>query len=270
MKASVPELKISQFEGPLDLLFHLIEKNKLDIYDIPIAEVTDQYLAYLQGLDEIDLDLASDFLLMAATLLHIKSRLLLPNRPTELAAEADPREELVLRLLEYRRCRTIAADLEERHAEYSQTMLKLAEPPARLGLALHKDSLVLDWELFRQASLRLVQQNKARFHDQKEKIAHLLQREKVSLQAKMRQVWQYVQMSSRIFFNEIFPLTRTSKLERLTGFLAVLELMRLDRIIVHQEKPFAVIMLEENKKSGADPALSEQDLVAAVQEKEYD
>lgn len=270
MYSQVPALKISQFEGPLDLLYHLIEKNKLDIYDIPIAEVTDQYLAYLQKLDELDLDLASDFLLMASTLLHIKSRLLLPRPQLTAQQEADPREELVLRLLEYRRCKTIAADLEERYARYSETMLKLAEPPARLGLALHKDEQELDWDLFSQAGLRLVQQNKARFHDQKDKMAHILQREKVSLQTKMRQIWRYVTSKSRVFFNEIFPLAKTSRLERLTAFLALLEMMRLNRILVRQDRPFDVIMLEENKLAGGDAARIEQDLLAAVKEKEYD
>jgi segregation and condensation protein A len=149
-------------------------------------------------------------------------------------------------------------------------MLKLAEPPARLGLALHKDEQELDWDLFSQAGLRLVQQNKARFHDQKEKMAHILQREKVSLQTKMRQIWRYVTSKSRVFFNEIFPLAKTSRLERLTAFLALLEMMRLNRILVRQDRPFDVIMLEENKLAGGDAARIEQDLLAAVKEKEYD
>ncbi len=270
MSGGAPAVKINQFEGPLDLLYHLIEKNKLDIYDIPIAEVTDQYLAYLQELDELDLDLASDFLVMAATLLHIKSRLLLPHQPVRDQAEQDPREELVLRLLEYRRCRMLAEDLRQRHARYSQTVLKLAEPPARLGLSLHQDSLELDWELFRQACLRLVQQNKARFHDQKEKMSKILQREQVSLQGKMRQIWRSLAVRSRIFFNEIFPLAQSSRLERLTGFLALLELMRLDKILVRQERPFDVILLEKNQLSAAEAVQMEKDLLESVKEKEYD
>ena len=124
MAHDAPELKISQFEGPLDLLCHLIEKNKIDIYDIPIAEITDQYISYVSSLQELNLELASDFLLMASTLLHIKSRMLLPQRQRDSRdSELDPREELVLRLLEYRGWGTLAADLKNRHEQYRDTLL---------------------------------------------------------------------------------------------------------------------------------------------------
>ena len=94
-----PALKIREFEGPLDLLFHLIEKNDIDIYDIPIAEITDQYMDYLEKMSSLDMEVASEFLLMAATLVHIKSRMLLPDyRRGETSDEEDPREELVVKL----------------------------------------------------------------------------------------------------------------------------------------------------------------------------
>ena len=96
---SIP-VKIQVFEGPLDLLLHLIEKNKLNIYDIPIVEITDQYIAYVEAMEEENLDVVSEFLIMAATLIEIKSRMLLPKEEKE--EEEDPREELVRRLLEYK------------------------------------------------------------------------------------------------------------------------------------------------------------------------
>lgn len=95
--------KLEKFEGPLDLLLHLIEKNKVNIYDIPITEITDQYMEYVRKMDEEDLDVVSEFLVMAATLLDIKARMLLPKEKNEEGEEEDPRTELVERLLEYRK-----------------------------------------------------------------------------------------------------------------------------------------------------------------------
>jgi segregation and condensation protein A len=269
-----PELKISQFEGPLDLLCHLIDRNKVDIYDIPIADITDQYIDYLAGLDELDMDLASDFLLMAATLLHIKSRMLLPRRSLDVRDdEADPREELVLRLLEYRRCKTIAAELRKRHEQYADTFLKLPEPPGRFGLVLLTDPSRLNWDLFMDACLHLSRQNKARFQDQSGRMTHILQREKISLKDKMRQIWRSIGAKVRVFFSELFPADQTSKMERVTAFLALLELMRLNRIRVRQDMPFDVILIEKNpmQPEGDDAEAIDSNLATLpVEEKEYD
>lgn len=105
-------LKLSAFEGPLDLLMHLIEKDKIDIYDIPIVSITEQYISYLRNLSEFDMEIASEFLVMAATLLQIKSRLLLPKAPAaDEEEEADPRQQLVEMLVEYRRIKQLAGSL---------------------------------------------------------------------------------------------------------------------------------------------------------------
>ena len=103
--------KLEKFEGPLDLLLHLIDKNKVDIYDIPIVEITRQYLDYVNHMEREDLNLVSDFLVMAATLLDIKSRMLLPAKDDEEGEEEDPRAELVARLLEYKRYKMMAQEL---------------------------------------------------------------------------------------------------------------------------------------------------------------
>ena len=106
-------VKLQAFEGPLDLLLHLIEKNKIDIYDIPIAEITDQYLAYVQQMDHEDMDVTSEFMVMAATLIDIKCRMLLPLEVTEEVEEEDPREELVRQLLEYKMYKNMAGRLRD-------------------------------------------------------------------------------------------------------------------------------------------------------------
>ena len=122
------KIKIDNFEGPFDLLFHLIEKNQFNIYDIPINAITDQYMEYLFAMQEMDLEIASEFLVMASTLLHIKSKMLLPSRKEEDQQEADPREELVLKLLEYRKYKDFSNVLREREKEWSKVYWKLPEP----------------------------------------------------------------------------------------------------------------------------------------------
>jgi segregation and condensation protein A len=121
-------IKLEKFEGPFDLLFYLIEKNQIDIYDIPIAEITDQYLDYLTSMQELDLEIASEFLVVAATLLHIKSRMLLPKstqKPAE--EESDPREELILKLVEYKKYKEFAKTLKDRELKWQRVHYKLPE-----------------------------------------------------------------------------------------------------------------------------------------------
>ena len=129
-------LKLTAFEGPLDLLLHLIERDKVDIYDIPIAAVTEQYIRYLRSMSEFDMEVASEFLVMAATLIDIKSRMLLPAEEEEEEDEEDPRSELVRRLLEYKMYKLMAQELEERESEPAEAChLTLAWPGSETGLA---------------------------------------------------------------------------------------------------------------------------------------
>ena len=144
--------KLEHFEGPLDLLLHLIEKNKVSIYDIPIVTITEQYLDYVSRMEKEDLDVVSEFLVMAATLIDIKSRMLLPAEEEEEADEEDPRAELVRRLLEYKMYKLMAQELEEREQEAESFFYKMPtipkevakyEPPVNLdelldGLTLAK------------------------------------------------------------------------------------------------------------------------------------
>jgi len=254
----------------------LIEKNRLDIYDIPIAQITEQYLAYLGAFQDMDLELASEFLVMAATLLQIKSRMLLPQRGDKKEEEADdPREELVLKLLEYRRCKAIAGQLKERHETYAACLYRLPETPDRLGLSISPAEGRLDWAAFGEACRQLARQNELRFNDLSGKLTHILRREKVSLKEKMRLIWRGVVTRIHIYFNELFPPGQSSRAERVTGFLALLELLRLNKVKAKQERPFDVILLEGADGHGAmlqdgddelDRYLSDQ----TVEEKEYD
>jgi segregation and condensation protein A len=245
----VPDLKISMFEGPLDLLFHLIEKNDIDIYDIPIAEITDQYMVFLKDMDALDMEFASEFLVMAATLIHVKSRMLLPDRKAMLAMEEeDPREELVIRLLQYRRCKMLAQDLRERYKVYSNAYYRLPSTPFSLDIEVQIPPQEFDPEGFARAISSVNTRNAIRFADLSAKITHILKRDKVSVRDKMKLVWQKLIANGKMFFHEIFPTQSTSKIEKVVGFLAVLELLRGNQISAEQDRPFDVILLAEIKE----------------------
>ena len=130
MKLSV---KLEIFEGPLDLLLHLIEKNKVSIYDIPIVEITNQYMEYVSGMDKKDLDVVSDFLVMAATLIDIKSKMLLPKEVDEAGEEVDPRAELVERLVEYKMYKTIASRLKDKQVDADKNLFKKPTIPLEVS-----------------------------------------------------------------------------------------------------------------------------------------
>ena len=136
-------VKLQAFEGPLDLLLHLIEKNKVSIYDIPIAEITDQYMAYLHEMKKQDLGVMSEFLLMAATLLDIKSRMLLPKEVNEEGEEEDPRQELVQQLLEYKMYKYISYELKERRQDAAQVLYHKQDLPEEVKAYLIRFSLAV-------------------------------------------------------------------------------------------------------------------------------
>jgi segregation and condensation protein A len=243
-------LSMEHFEGPLDLLIHLIEKNRIDIYNIPISHITDQYMNYLDHCQELDMEIASEFVVMAATLLHIKSRLLLPQKLSASAASIDdPREELVMKLLAYRRCKTLASDLRGRQEIYSRCRAKTPESPGKAGINMLLAPERLNRDQFWQACQRIVHQNQNRFNDLSSKITTLLRREKISLKEKMMLILHQAIQKTKLFFNELFPIDQTSRAERVTGFLAVLELLRLGRINARQDHPFDIIEIEARPES---------------------
>ena len=140
-------IKLEAFEGPLDLLLHLIEKNKVNIYDIPIVLITEQYMEYISAMQENNMDVMSEFLVMAATLLNIKSRMLLPKEETEEEEEDDPRQELVERLLEYKMYKYMSYELKDRQMDASHILYKEASIPEEVENykeEVHLDELLKD------------------------------------------------------------------------------------------------------------------------------
>ncbi|MDI9489910.1 MAG: segregation and condensation protein A [Saccharofermentanales bacterium] len=241
-------VNISEYDSPLDLIYHLIEVSDIDIYDIPIADITEQYFMVIKNssLEELDMELASEFLVMAATLMQIKSRMLLPDQNADSQGDdfSDPREELVLRLLAYRRNKQLAIYLEDNLTSFQGAQTKMSASAKSLGLSIELIEDKISSEAFDNAVRSIVQKNKLRFSDQNQRIRSLLRREKFSVRDKMVEIINRVFTKTRMFFNELFPTARTSKAERVSGFLAILELIRQDKLTVKQSNPFAVMMIE--------------------------
>lgn len=230
-------IKLSNFEGPFDLLFHLIEKNQMDIYDIRIHEITDQYMDYLYSMKELDLEISSSFLVMASTLLHIKSRLLLPARKAE-EQEEDPRLDLVLKLVEYKKFKEMAQVFAAREQVWTKALYKYPEP---ISFHYEDEILELNPNLLCGAMKQIIKRNQYKMADTSQKMQKILQHEKVSLSSKIKEVLAALTQRTKFIFSEIFNLSSQTKLEVVTGFQAVLELSKGKKVTLHQDKPFGEI-----------------------------
>lgn len=236
-------LKLESFEGPLDLLFHLIEKNKINIYDIPIAKLTDQYMDYLYEMQELNLELASEFLVLAATLLHIKSKMLLPKKvdPQD-EEEEDPREVLIRKLIEYKKHKKMAKELFDREKEYAKLHYKLPEVYTFDKVYAVED---LSAEELAEAYKRILLRNAQKMNETvQERVDTIVKVEKVTLRSKIRQVMQTLVERSAFRFSELFGRGKVSKTERVTGFMAVLELTRTEKVKLEQEQLFSEITVQ--------------------------
>ncbi|MCX7843186.1 MAG: segregation/condensation protein A [Clostridia bacterium] len=242
-------IKIQNFEGPFDLLFHLIEKNQLNIYDIPINEITDQYMDFLFAMQQMDLEIASEFLVMAATLLHIKSRMLLPDRKEKQEDEVDPREELILKLVEYKRFKEFSEILKEREKHWEKVVYKLPE-----AIEYDKEEVLLELspDELRSVYLGILERNEKKMNRNVTGITQIIQHEKVSLKSKMREVLRNLFNNVFIRFSDLFSLEKKSRTEVVTGFLAILELSRMKKVILEQSRQFSEIIVYRNKDSFLD------------------
>lgn len=245
-----PEIRLQHFEGPLDLLCHLIEKNDVDICDIPISEITSQYMDYLSAMKQLDMDIASEFLLMGATLVHIKSRMMLPGKKSEGSdgGEEDPREELVISLMRYKRCRVFANELRERRAKYEGARFRTRSTAKELGIDIKKISSDFSKEEFDDAVSVINDRNEMRFTDISAKIKHILRRDKMSVKQRMKSLWLTITKKGKMFFSELFAGKKTEKIDRIVSFLAILELVRNNDITATQKGSFEDILIEEKRK----------------------
>ncbi|WP_455631116.1 segregation and condensation protein A [Megamonas sp.] len=242
MKKEQYKVHLESFEGPLDLLLHLIEKNRIDIYDIPIALLTEQYMAYLAKFKEFNIEIASEFLVMAATLLQIKSKILLPDTKIETETtdeeETDPRQELVERLLEYRRYKEISSVLSEMAQEAGQRYFRKSTLPEPKHLPPTGLDVKLLWQAF---------QNVLEGQIEHAPLIANVAREQYTIEDKIVSLLAILKENNgNICFNAVFT-PKTSKTELITTFLAMLELIKIKRISVYQTGLFSPIYLKINE-----------------------
>ncbi len=220
--------KVSTFEGPLDLLLMLIKKNKVSIYDIPIAEILDQYLEAVAEMQSMDLEVSSEFLVMAATLLQIKSHMLLPKPEVE-DDGVDPREELVKRLETYKRVKEAAEYFKEREAIGDSIFYKIPDsierPPAEWNYSsLTTENLII---AYRRAFQRLERKQPPPKHSFKGIVGH----EPVSVSSRIKGIWNKLRKKTRVLFKDLFKGAK-NRAEAVASFLAVLELVKLKKVMV--------------------------------------
>ena len=254
-------VKLEIFEGPLDLLLYLIKKDEIDIYDIPIARITEQYLAYLELMQELDISVAGDFLVMASTLIYIKSKMLLPPEPKVDGEEdlgEDPRAELIERLLEYQKFKSASQMLYSRgeieSACYTRGPLETDSSNPEVSTTLF-DLLRVFREVLKRAEAQIEME---------------IARDEMTIAEKLAQIHAMLEERERINVRELFEMSR-SKRELIITFLALLELVKEWKIYLVQDEPFGDIFAsrradapqeveeepaEEGDNSGTDFSLS--------------
>ena len=240
-------VKLQVFEGPLDLLLHLLEKNKVNIYDIPIVEITSQYMEYIEEMKRQDLNVMSEFLVMAATLIDIKSKMLLPKDPKQEEEEEDPRAELVQQLLEYKMYKCMAFELKDRQIDAEKIMYKAPTIPKEV--MAYEEPVDLQ-ELMSDVTLaRLNEIYKSIMKKQADKIDPVrskfgkIEKEEVSLEDKMVYLEEYSMNHEHFSFRNLLE-AQAGKIEIIVTFLAILELMKTGKIIISQEYIFDDIKIK--------------------------
>ena len=241
------EFKLQVFEGPLDLLLHLLEKNKVSIYDIPIVEITNQYMEYIRQMQQNDLNVMSEFMVMAATLLDIKSKMLLPAQETEDEEAEDPRAELVQQLLEYKLYKSMAFELKDRQVDASHVFYKEPTIPAEVAAyqpPIDTKELVADLSLNQLNDIfkSVLKRQKDKIDPIRSKFGEI-KKEEVSLEDKMGYLTEYATSHRFFSFRQLLE-KQSSRLEIIVTFLAVLELMKSGTIYISQEKTFDDIKIE--------------------------
>ena len=244
-------VKLPVFEGPLDLLLHLIDKNKIDIYDIPIVEITDQYMAYIHQMESENLGVMSEFLVMAATLLDIKCKMLLPKEVNEEGTEEDPRAELVEKLLEYKMYKYMSYELKDRMEDADKIFYREPDIPREV---LEYRVPVNPAKLLEGITLdRLNAIYRSVIHRQEDKVDPIrskfgkIEREDVSLPQKMEYVRAYAGNHGRFSFRDLLE-EQAGKMQVVVTFLAILELMKMGEIRVAQESLFDDIIIDRVEK----------------------
>lgn len=235
-------IKIDNFEGPLDLLCYLIDKNKMNIYDVNLSDITEQYIEFLNTMEEMNLEIASEFLVMASTLLFLKSKKLLPKQEEE--EEEITEEELIRRIIEYKKFKEISKTLKENYKIYSNRFYKGQEE-----IKLPKQKLEKDYtpEKIPEIYKLLVEKNSVRINQNAKNIEKIALVEKYTVAEKVKEMYKILTKQKKFVFNRLFSINKKDKQEVVTAFSGLLEMSRRSKVDTSQEELFGDIVVEKKK-----------------------
>ena len=243
METNKYAIKINNFEGPLDLLCHLIDKNKMNIYDINLSQITDQYIDYLKEQEKMNLEIASEFLVMASTLLYLKSKNLLPKQEEE--EEEISEEELIRRIIEYKKFKEISKKLKENYLKYSNRYYKMPEE-----IKLPKQKIEKDYEknIIPDIYKNLIKRNEEKINQNAKNIEKIAITDNYTVASKVKQMFKVLIKQKSFIFNKLFSLKKHDKQEVVTAFSGLLELSRRSKVETNQENLFGDILVKKSKK----------------------
>ena len=237
-------IKINNFEGPLDLLCHLIDKNKMDIYDINISEITDQYIKYIEQMEKMNLEITSEFLVMSSTLLYLKSKHLLPKQQED--EEEITEEELIRRIIEYKKYKEITKKLKENFLQYSKRFYKL---PEEIELPKQKIEKDYDSTIIPKIYKELLQRNTEKINENASNIEKIAITETYTVGNTVKEMYRALVKFKKFTFNKLFSLKKHNRNEVVTAFSGLLEMSRRNKVITEQDELFGDIEVEKNTKN---------------------
>ena len=235
-------IKLDNFEGPLDLLCHLIDKNKMDIYDINLSQITDQYIEYIKKMNDMNLEITSEFLVMSSTLLYLKSKHLLPKEQED--EEEITEEELIRRIIEYKSYKEITKKLKENFIQYSKRFYKTAE---EIKLPKQKIEKKYDDTIIPEIYKSIIQKNSEKINENAANIEKIAIPEIYSVGDTVKQMYRSLIKFKKFTFNKLFSLKKHDKREVVTAFSGLLEMSRRNKVITEQEKLFGDIEVEKSR-----------------------
>ena len=237
-------IKINNFEGPLDLLCHLIDKNKMDIYDINISEITDQYIKYIEQMEKMNLEITSEFLVMSSTLLYLKSKHLLPKQQDD--EEEITEEELIRRVIEYKKFKEITKKLKENFLQYSKRFYKF---PEEIELPKQKIEKDYDSTIIPKIYKELLQRNTEKINENASNIEKIAITETYTVGNTVKEMYRALVKFKKFTFNKLFSLKKHNRNEVVTAFSGLLEMSRRNKVTTEQDELFGDIEVEKNTKN---------------------
>lgn len=247
-------LTINNFEGPLDLLCYLIDKKKMSILDISLVELTDAYLEYLKEMEDLNLEIASEFLIMASTLLYIKSKKLLPETEEE-EEEEESEEDILNRITEYKKYKEVTKTLTEMYRENSGSLVK---PTENLELPLNKAEVEFTIEDLKESYLNILSRNKKKINNSSTNVEKLAVLEKYTVRSKVKEMIDVLFKKTSFVFNKMFNVKEKNQVEIVTAFLGMLELAKLKKVSIKQEGLFEDINVNKIGDANLDLSLIEE------------